>query len=83
MTIDVLFFGILKDLFGSSREQLQVAEGADVGAVAQVFRQRAPEHESRLQAVAYAVNGEFAPPSTLLKDGDEIAMLPPVSGGSR
>jgi MoaE-MoaD fusion protein len=82
VTIDVLFFGVLKDIFRSNHEQLQVADGANVGAIAQMFMQRVPGNESRLQSVAYAVNGEFAPLSTELKDGDEVAMLPPVSGGA-
>ncbi|MEO8727010.1 MAG: molybdenum cofactor biosynthesis protein MoaE [Acidobacteriaceae bacterium] len=79
--IHVLLFGVLKDFYGAGREHLVLADGATVEAVAAHYRAQAPQHQALLAAIAFAVNREFAPLSTPLHDGDEVALLPPVSGG--
>ena len=81
MKVTVLLFGILKDVFGLQRESVEVAPGATLGSLLDTYRQRAPQSTALLSTIATAVNNEFAALSTKLRDGDEIALLPPVSGG--
>jgi MoaE-MoaD fusion protein len=80
--IQVLFFGQLKDATGCAERSLEVEAGATAGAV---FDRLAGEHE-RLGAlkasILMAVNQEYATGAVVLKEGDEVAFLPPVSGGS-
>lgn len=82
MKINVLLFGTLQDIYGVRREELTLPEGATVDSVAAHYRERAPRQTPLLAAIAFAVNSEFAALSTTLSDGDEVALLPPVSGGA-
>ena len=79
MRVKVLYFGVLKDGFGREGEWLELAEGASVADLVAECRGRfggAP-----WASVAVAVNREYARASEVLKEGDEVALLPPVSGG--
>jgi molybdopterin converting factor subunit 1 len=82
MRVRVLFFGVLKDLAGQSGEFLDLPEGALVRDVLAHYESRAPGLRASLASLAVAVNQEYAGPGTLLRSDDEIALLPPVSGGS-
>lgn len=82
MQVNVLLFGVLKDIFGTDRERLVLVEGATLREVAEHYRERAPQQQALLEAIALAINSEFAPRTTALHEGDEVALLPPVSGGS-
>lgn len=81
MRVNVLLFGVLKDIFALERDVLELDAGATLEQVLAYYQQRAPEQRTLFKVLAYAVNGEFAPLTALLKDGDEVALLPPVSGG--
>ncbi len=82
MRIKVLFFGQLKDITGKTEEELQVEEGSDLESLFDRYASRFPRLEAMRHAVALARNREFADGSARLADGDEVAFLPPVSGGS-
>jgi len=82
MQIRVLFFGILKDVMGRSSENLELPEGARVETVSAHYGRLAPRLESLLPSVAFSVNREYAAADHALRNGDEVALLPPVSGGS-
>lgn len=82
MQVQVLFFGILKDLVGRSSETLELADGARVKAVLEHYSQRAPRFDGMLNSLALSVNREYATAEAILRAGDEVALLPPVSGGS-
>lgn len=79
MRIRVLYFGVLKDVMGRSGTEMELGEGASVAELLAVHRAsvKAPVWDS----VAVAVNQEYARVGDVLKDGDEVALLPPVSGG--
>lgn len=81
MRAKVLFFGILKDLAGRAAEEAEFPDGADLRAVFDRYAARFPEFRQMAASIVMARNREFAPPSTTLADGDEVAFLPPVSGG--
>ena len=82
MRVRVLFFGQLKDITGKPEEEVQVEEGSDLGSLFQSYAGRFPRLGAMRDAVVLTRNREFADPSALLADGDEVAFLPPVSGGS-
>jgi len=79
--IHVLFFGVLKDSAGREEEFLEIPDGSTIGEVASQCARKFPGISGLLPSLAIAVNQEYAPPETKLKDGDEVAFLPPVSGG--
>ena len=81
MRLRVLFFGILRDRFGPE-EQLQQFPGQTVAEILRYYRVIAPELADLWGSVAVAVNQQYASGATPLKDGDEVALLPPVSGGT-
>lgn len=83
MRVRVLFFGILKDLAGKSTESLDLPEGAAVRDVLQHYVSPFPQMKAALASLAVAVNREYASPETRLQPDDEVALLPPVSGGSQ
>ena len=82
MRVRVLFFGILKDLAGKSSDSLDLADGASVCDVIEHYAAQAPQLKEVLASIAVAVNQEYAGPETALRSDDEVALLPPVSGGS-
>lgn len=82
MRIIVLYFGALREIFRCEKDTLSLSEGATVGTLLEHFRATAPEQNSFWGAIAVAVNQEFARADQLLAEGDEVALLPPVSGGS-
>jgi molybdopterin synthase catalytic subunit len=82
MRVKVLFFGILKDLTGRSEDGIQVADDAQVGTVFDYYADRFPKVRAMAPSIVMARNHEFSPLNAVLSDGDEVAFLPPVSGGS-
>ena len=82
MQVRVLFFGVLKDLAGCAEDTLEVQVGATVGDVFEHYSQRFETLRGKRSSILFARNQEFAQPGALLADHDEVAFLPPVSGGS-
>jgi molybdopterin converting factor subunit 1 len=79
MRVRVLYFGVLKDVMRMGSAVMEVAEGSSVAELLEVHRGLAAA--AVWDSVAVAVNQEYARGGDALKDGDEVAMLPPVSGG--
>jgi len=82
MLVRVLFFGVLKDLAGRAAESLELPENALAGDVLRHYEATMPRLEKFLSSIATSVNQEYASAETRLHAGDEIALLPPVSGGN-
>jgi len=82
MRVRVLFFGALKDMVGKSGDSLDLADGASVRDVLARYEAQIPRLKAMLPSLALAVNQQYAGPETKLKAGDEVALLPPVSGGA-
>lgn len=80
--VKVLFFGMLKDVTGVSEQSLEVAPGARLSAVFAHYAGLFPRLSELSASVVVAHNRQFAAPDTELAEGDEVALLPPVSGGS-
>ena len=80
--VKVLFFGMLKDIVGRGEEHIDVEEGACLGSVFDRYANQFPKLKQLASSIVPACNQQFSNHSTTLRDGDEIAFLPPVSGGS-
>ncbi len=82
MRVKVLFFGMLKDIVGSGEEQLNVSEGAQLENIFDHYAGRFPRLREMAGSIVLARNHEFSDVSAPVNEGDEVAFLPPVSGGS-
>jgi molybdopterin synthase catalytic subunit len=82
MRVRVLFFGMLKDFVGHPGEDCDFPEGADLGAIFDSYARRYPRLADMANSIVIARNQEFAEASTRVENGDEVAFLPPVSGGA-
>jgi molybdopterin converting factor subunit 1 len=81
MRVTVLLFARLRDIAGSSELAREVAPDATIRAV---WRQLAGEYPALSEyerSISSAVNADYARMDRVLRDGDEVAFLPPVSGG--
>lgn len=82
MEIRVLYFAVARDRAGgTSEERLELPAGATVAALAEALAGRHPDLAALGGHLRYAVNEAFAGPADPLHDGDEVALIPPVSGG--
>jgi molybdopterin converting factor subunit 1 len=82
MQVRVLFFGRLKDIVGRTEEQAELSEGARVEDLFERYGRTFPELAKFRASVVASVNQEFAEWRAPLASGDEVAFLPPVSGGA-
>jgi molybdopterin synthase catalytic subunit/molybdopterin converting factor small subunit len=80
--INVLFFGVVRDLVGRAGDALDLEPGACAGDVFTRYAREFPKLDAMRRSVVLARNQRFSPAAEPLADGDEIALLPPVSGGS-
>jgi molybdopterin converting factor subunit 1 len=83
MRVKVLFFGMLRDVVGRPEDHLELPDGADLKTVFEHYATHFPRLREMQSSIVLARNHEFSEGSAPLSGGDEVAMLPPVSGGSR
>src|SRR3972149_6222912 len=81
MQIKVLFFGMLKDIVGRAEEGLTLEEGSSIGRLYELYAARFPKLAEHSSSILFSRNREFAGWGEPLRDGDEGAFFPPVSGG--
>lgn len=82
MKINVRYFAGHRDITRRSEEQITLEPGATVGTLWEGLLARYPGLAGYSGRLLYAVNQEFSTLATELRDGDEVAFIPPVSGGS-
>ena len=81
MNVTVKLFAVLRDKAGVAELRLAMPEGASVSDAMELVLHRYPAIAPLVNRVACAVNLVRVDRQTVLKDGDELALLPPVSGG--
>ena len=79
--VDVLFFGQLKEFLGRAQESVELQAGSSIQDLFQHLAGRNPDLQKFRNSLIASRNQEFAAWRTSLEAGDEIAFLPPVSGG--
>ena len=83
MVVKVFFFGMLKDLTGLAEDAPDVPPGTSVGDLFSTYARRFETLEAARPSILFARNQEFVTPDAILAERDEVAFLPPVSGGAR
>ena len=83
MRVHVLFFGQLKEIVGAAEEDAELSEGARVEDLFERYARRFPKLVEFRSSIAASVNQEYAEWRAPLVDGNEVAFLPPVSGGQQ
>ena len=88
MRVRLLTFGVLRDRIGGPEETVELRDGATVGELIEILRGRTSNDstgngadEGIWRSLAVAVNREYSSLAEVLREGDEVALLPPVSGG--
>jgi molybdopterin converting factor subunit 1 len=81
MRVRVLFFGQLKEIVGSPQDEAELSEGARVEDLFERYGRRFPKLAEFRESIAPSLNCEYADWRAPLAGGDEVAFLPPVSGG--
>jgi len=79
--VRVLFFAGVKDAVGADRVELALPEGSSVAEVRDRLKGRYSGAARHIDGSRLAVNQVFAEDRDILRDGDEVAVIPPVSGG--
>jgi molybdopterin converting factor subunit 1 len=82
MRVRVLFFGVLKDMVGTAEESIDVPSHTTLAGLFERYSERHETLRGKRPSILFARNREFATPDTALAENDEVAFLPPVSGGS-
>src|SRR4051794_8176855 len=82
MQVEVLYFAVLRERLGTEQERVDLPAGASVGAARAAIAQAHPEVAALLPRVRSAVNRQMVDDDHTLRDGDELALIPPVAGGS-
>jgi MoaE-MoaD fusion protein len=80
--VRILFFGQLKDVIGKSEDTQEIPPGTTLSALLAGYGTRFPKFQLFAASIACSINQEYATTETVLQEGDEIGLLPPVSGGS-
>src|SRR5271170_1896950 len=83
MRVRVLFFGQLKEITGVEQEETDLSEGARVEDLFERYGRRFPKLAAFRSSIAASVNQEYVAWRAPLATGDEVAFLPPVSGGEQ
>lgn len=81
MKIKVKFFASYREAVGKSEVEVDIKEKTDISTLLEVLKSEHPELGKLIEPVIISINREYASYDTTLKDGDEVAILPPVSGG--
>ncbi len=81
MEVQVKFFATLRDTVGSKEMRIEVPEGATVAILLDHLASKFPGLDAHRSTLLTAVNLEFESPDHRLQRGDEVALMPPVSGG--
>lgn len=82
ITVKVKLFAAYQEAYGLPELDLVLPSGTQVAAVKERLLDEHPELEPWRNLTRFGVNLQFVPPESVLQDGDEIVLIPPVSGGS-
>mmetsp|Transcript_4109 Transcript_4109/g.4703 ORF Transcript_4109/g.4703 Transcript_4109/m.4703 type:complete len:83 (+) Transcript_4109:374-622(+) len=82
MKVKVLFFAKARELVETSGIDLELDEGADTTKLTDLLKEKFPKLIEILPRIALSLNQEYLDESgAALKEGDEVALIPPISGG--
>lgn len=79
--VKVLYWAQARELAGTASDLLKLHDPADIPTLMEAILEKHPKLAELRQSMKIAVNGKIGGPEVTLKEGDEVALLPPVSGG--
>ena len=83
MRVRLLFFAVLREIAGTGERDVSLDEGATARDVWESLRRSYARLADYTQPPMVAINESYADPDAVLRDGDELAFIPPVAGGGR
>jgi len=83
MEVSVKFFAIYRETVGQTQIQMEVDDGSTLGSLLDMVYDEHPKLRKWADSIVCSVNRKYAERDKVLEDGDEVALLPPVSGGAR
>lgn len=81
VTVTVKLFAAYQEVYGVSDLTLEFPSGTTVAAVRDRLLHEHPELEQWRELTRFGINFQFVEPDTVLQTGDEVVLIPPVSGG--
>lgn len=81
MQVRIKFFALIRERAGVSELSLDLPDDSTVASAIERLSQQFPQTREFLFRCAFAVNREYVPAETTLRENDELAIIPPVSGG--
>ena len=82
MNITLRYFAVVREAMGRSSESRDIADGATAGDLLDLLAAEVPRIDGMRRSMMLMVNQEYVPPDHALRDGDEVVLIPPVSGGA-
>jgi molybdopterin converting factor small subunit len=80
MKVTLIAYGIAKDILKAKKMEFELSSGGSISNLKQNLYQQYPDF-TKLKSLAFAVGEDYQDDSYLLKDNDEVVIIPPVSGG--
>ncbi|MCL2928950.1 MAG: MoaD/ThiS family protein [Trichodesmium sp. MAG_R01] len=81
ITITLKLFAVYQEAYKIPEVQLSISPGTTVSQLLEKVISQYPELEKWQDVTKFGINLNFVPPETILQDGDEVVLIPPVSGG--
>ncbi len=81
MTINLRFFGQLRELAKCDETDIEIKKGTKIGDLVWLVGERFPNMREHLKVVSFSIANEYASKDTILNEGNEVSLLPPISGG--
>ncbi|MDE5079662.1 MAG: MoaD/ThiS family protein [Trichodesmium sp. St2_bin6] len=81
ITITLKLFAVYQEAYKIPEVQLSISPGTTVSQLLERVISQYPELEKWQDVTKFGINLNFVPPETILQDGDEVVLIPPVSGG--
>ena len=81
MKVKVILFAVFREIVGNKEEEVEVDPGTTVQKLLDSYISRFPQMARFREHIILSVNKEYGPPGKVLREGDEVSFLPPVSGG--
>lgn len=80
MKLEILAFGIAKDIFGTNLFSLEINNSISIKELKNILMEKYPEFK-KLASLRIAVNSEYQNDDFIINENDEVAIIPPVAGG--